>query len=89
MRHAGRRWSISLPTLTWMTTRASVHHDPSCSFSIATTHPHLLLYIRSVFNVLVEVADMAAYFFIGLEGEGNQRYEAEREPLPVDVRCAA
>jgi hypothetical protein len=54
-----------------MSARASVHDDPSSSFSIATTHPHLLLYIRSVFDVLVEVADVAAYFFVRLEGEGN------------------
>lgn len=32
---------------------------------------HLLLYIRSVFEVLLEVADVAVYGLPGFEGEGD------------------
>lgn len=57
----------------------SVHHD--CRLS--TSALHLLLHVRSVFDVLPEVADVAADFLVGLERERDDRDEAECEPLPV------
>lgn len=57
-----------------------MHHD--ALLRVTSRHAHLLLYVGSVFDVLVEVADVAADFLVGLEGEGDERQEAECEPLP-------
>jgi hypothetical protein len=43
---------------------------------------HLLLYVWSIFHVLVEVADVAADVFVGFQRERNQGNEAEGKPLP-------
>lgn len=44
---------------------------------------HLRLYIRAVFDVLPEVADVAAELLVGLDGEGYDRNEAECKPFPT------
>lgn len=81
LRHSRRRRSVSLASLPRMSTRTSMHHD--ALLSVAARHAHLLLYVGSVFDVLVEVADVAANFLVRLEREGDQRQEAECKPLPV------
>lgn len=55
-----------------------VHHDRRLSSAAL----HLLLYVGAVFDVLPEVADMAADLLVGLERERDERDEAECEPFP-------
>jgi hypothetical protein len=45
---------------------------------------HLLLDVRPLPDVLVEVADVAGDVVVGLEGEGDERDEADGEPFPVE-----
>lgn len=47
---------------------------------------HLLLDVRAVLDVLIEVADVAADFLVGLQREGNDGDEAEGEPFPRKQR---
>jgi len=58
-----------------------MHHD--ALLSVAPRQAHLLLHVGSVFDVLVEVADVAADFLVRLQREGDQWQEAECEPLPA------
>ena len=60
-------------SLTWWT-----HHHTL----LPTTPAQLSLYIWSVFDILEEVADVAAYFFAGFQAEWDNGDEAEREPFP-------
>ena len=50
---------------------------------------NLLLHVRAVLDILVEVADVAADFLVGLEREGNNGNEAEGEPFPALHDAAA
>ena len=56
---------------------------------LSSTSFHHVLDVGSVFDVLVEFADVAADVLVGLEAEGNYWNETEREPLPsfVDARA--
>lgn len=45
--------------------------------------------VGPVLDVLVEIADVAAYFMVGLEGEGDDGDEAECEPFPGEERGLA
>lgn len=55
----------------------------------APTALHLPLHIRPILDILPEIADMAADLVVRLEAEGNQRDEAEGEPLPALHDAAA
>lgn len=44
---------------------------------------HLLLYVRSIFDVLLEVTDVAVDGMPGFKAERYDRHEAEGEPFPV------
>lgn len=63
----------------------------SCSISLhrylvaawAGTAGLLVLDVRAKLDVLVEIADVAADVAVGLEREGYDGDEAEREPFPV------
>lgn len=81
LRHAARRRpvlpSMSLPIPT-------MHHDRRLPASTL----HLLLHIRSVLDILPEIADVAANFLIRLERERDDGDEAEGEPFPKCVRKA-
>jgi hypothetical protein len=46
---------------------------------------HLLLHVGTVLDVLVEVADVAPDLLVWLEREGDNGYEAEGEPFPVQA----
>ena len=58
----------------------------STSSSSSSSSVHLVLHVRSVLDVLMEVADVAADIVVWLEGEGNDGDEAEGEPLPAEMR---
>ena len=60
----------------------SLHHDRR----LAAGSVHLLLHVRSVLDVLREIADVAADLFVGLERERDEGDEAEREPFPASER---
>lgn len=78
LRHPTRRYSMS-PV-------RPAHHD---SRLLSPTSLHLPLHIRSILDVLPEIADMAADLVVRLQAEGNQRDEAEGEPLPALHDAAA
>ena len=62
----------------------SMHHDRRLS----RTALHLLLHIRTVLDILPEIADVATNFLVRLERERDNRDEAERKPFPRFVsRC--
>ena len=63
-----------------MSTIRTAHHNRRLLPPAAL---HLLLHIRPVLDVLPEIADVAADLVVGLEAEGDERDEAEREPLPA------
>lgn len=58
-----------------------MHHDIRRLLSASTLD--LLLHIRSVLDVLAEMANVAPDFFVRLERERNDGDEAECEPLPA------
>ena len=62
----------------------SMHHNRRLS----RTALHLLLHIRTVLDILPEIADVATNFLVRLERERDNRDEAERKPFPRFVsRC--
>lgn len=65
----------------------AMHHNRLAVMSAVD----LLLHVGPVLDVLPEIADVAADFLVGLEREGDQRDEAECEPLPAlgDVSCGS
>ena len=55
------------------------------SLSLPGASFHLLLYVGSILDVLVEMADMAADVVVGFEAKRYDRDEAEREPFPIEA----
>lgn len=73
------RWS-RVPPL-----RPALHRNRLAS----STSFHHVLNVRSVFDVLVEFADVAADVFVGLDAKGDNRNKTKREPFPSLIDACA
>lgn len=80
LRHPCRRRPVARPSRSCLNPMRIPHRYTA--FHLSTTHPHLLLHVRAVLDVLAEMAYVAADFFVGFYGEGDYGHEAECKPLP-------
>jgi hypothetical protein len=59
---------------------STMHHDRG---SLSPTSLYLLLHVRSVLDILAEVANVASDLLVRLERERDNGHEAEGEPFPA------